>query len=377
MAKVLHFVSNAEHCYFLYPLIDYHDRSRFEVVYGTLSPAGVMHRELEARGVRCFALGCTRRRQFPLAALRLARIIRREKINIIHGHLFEANLVGMLASRLAMTSRGVFTGQHSHECALQREVNRKRYPLWLDSVSSRWLSHRAVAHSDKVWDVLVRREKVPPGKVVLIPNGFDLARFRPSHAARQRIRAELGLRPEDVVVASVGRLYWVKNHKMLIEVFANLAGRWPALRLVIAGEGNEEEALRRQVSERSLEGRVILTGNRPDIPDFLSAVDVYAHPSHAEAFCLAIAEAVAMGRPVVTTDVGGAADVVEDGVNGYVVPPGDAARFQEALTRLLQSPDGWRAMGDAGRRRIESYAIERVIRKYESLYESLLNMRRD
>jgi hypothetical protein len=174
MPKILHFVTTGAHNYFLYPLIDYRDKGRYEIVVGTLFARGAMHDDLEARGLRTFALDCTKWSQYLPAALRLAWLIRREKIDIVQTHLFDACCVGLLASRLSGRSVGLFTGHHPHESLLQYRVNGKWLALFVDMVNCRWLAHRAVALSEHLRDVLVNWARVPERKVVVLPNGFRL-----------------------------------------------------------------------------------------------------------------------------------------------------------------------------------------------------------
>jgi glycosyltransferase involved in cell wall biosynthesis len=237
--------------------------------------------------------------------------------------------------------------------------------MWADRLATRFLAHRVLAPSPYMKEALVRDEQVPEEKIAVIPYGLDLSLLRPSPGARDRIRRELGVEGR-ILLGAVGRLHWVKNYPALLQAFAAIAGERADLSLVVAGEGPERGRLAETTSALSIGNRVQFLGFRRDVIDLLSSLDLLVHASLVECSVQVVAEAFALRRPVVSTDVGGAAELVENGINGYLVPPGDADALGRALRTMLARRSDWTAMGEAGRARVEKNSAERVLPLYEA-----------
>src|SRR5207248_3024805 len=140
------------------------------------APAGPLQEQMRACRLRSFALNCASRAHYPRAIIQLAAWLRRERVDIVQTHLFEASLVGLAAARLAGTPLAILTGHHSHEIPLHR----RRLLLGVDRLASRWLAHYIMAPSVDMKEIFIRDEGVPAEKIVVLPYGFDLARWRPS-----------------------------------------------------------------------------------------------------------------------------------------------------------------------------------------------------
>jgi glycosyltransferase involved in cell wall biosynthesis len=187
------------------------------------------------------------------------------------------------------------------------------------------------------------------------------------------VRANLGL-PEDAPV--VGTVANLKSHKrldILIRAVSILSRTLPGIRLVIVGTGPKEADLRRLTRNLGLDGTVLFAGFRDDAPRVAATFDVFALSSEHEGLSIALIEALATGRPAVVTGVGGLPEVLSDGKEGYVVPPGDAATMAERLGRLLLDPSLRERMGTAGRRRAVAFDIRRAVRRVEEVYTELLS----
>jgi glycosyltransferase involved in cell wall biosynthesis len=220
-----------------------------------------------------------------------------------------------------------------------------------------------VAVSDTVARRLRGDLRLPARSVTVIPNGI-----RPSPAAPSTLRAELRLAPDQRIALAVGNLYPVKGHEYLITA---LAGREPGLanvHAVIAGRGHAHDALVRHAEALGVASRVHLLGYRGDIPNLLGGADVFVLPSLAEGMPLALLEAMFAGRPVVATDVGEVAAVLE-GRAGMVVPPANPVALGAAIARVLNDAAGARRMGDRARVRAWSeYHLDRTVERYAALY---------
>ncbi|GAA2784199.1 glycosyltransferase [Kitasatospora sp. CM 4170] len=260
-----------------------------------LTNPGAVAAALSAEGVTVHHLAMRGNRD--LGALpRLVRLIRAGRYDLVHTHLYRAQLYGRLAARLAGV-RAVVSTEHSlHAGVIEgRPVTRGVKGLYL--LAER-LGTTTVAVSRQVAQTL-HAWGVPQARIELIPNGIDAARYhRPDAdraADRARLRTELGLPPESWVVGGVGRLVPGKRFHVLVEAVAELDD---GARLVLVGEGPERAALERRAAELGLGERLVLTGERDDVPELLAALDVLAAPSTAETFGLGVLEGLAAGLPV-------------------------------------------------------------------------------
>jgi len=211
-------------------------------------------------------------------------------------------------------------------------------------------------------------------KLETVYNGIDLNKFR-VHPGSAGIRRELGVAAGAPLVGTVGRLDWYKAHQHFIQAAKLVKEAMPGARFLIAGEGAERAKLEAQVKELGLEEDVIFAGQRRDIPDILAGLDVFALSSVSEGFGRGIVEAMACGKPVVATMVGGIPEVVEDGLTGKLVPAGDPAALAGAITGFLKDKELAAAMGAAGRKRAERFSIGRNVEKTQDIYESALSGR--
>ena len=233
------------------------------------------------------------------------------------------------------------------------------------------LVDRIIVVSDNSRECYLRSYRPASGKVVTIHNGIDLAPFDDPRP-RDETRAELGLSESDVVAIVVGRLTAGKGHETLLDAAPGSLGRAPDLRFVLVGNGPLEDEIRAAVKERGLEERVLFTGFRSDVPDILSAADMFVLPSHGESFPLTVLEAMAARLPVVATDVGGVAEAVDHENTGIVVPAAAPGPLADALTRLGADGELRYEMGMKGRERVEQRFDERrAIAAVQDLYASL------
>jgi glycosyltransferase involved in cell wall biosynthesis len=213
-----------------------------------------------------------------------------------------------------------------------------------------------------------------PARVVLIEHGVDLSRFDPRKTDGAAVRAELGLE-DKLVIGAISKHFWVKNLDALVDAFHSIAAAREDVHLVVLGIG-EAGPLRQRVESLGLSPRVSVLPPRRDVPDVLAAFDLFVHPALAESFGLAIVEAMAMARPVVTTRVGIAADVVTDGVSGIEIPGTDRNAIHAALERALRFHAAWPKLGAEARRRALAFTPQRWVKAHERLYEDGLLRRR-
>jgi len=210
------------------------------------------------------------------------------------------------------------------------------------------------------------------GKVRLVPNGIDLARFTP-RAPSPSLRAGLGVPPSSPVVLSIGRFVAEKGHRHLLEAAARIERTRAGVHWALVGAGELEEPLRRQARGLGLESQVHFIGWRDDVPDVLAVGDVFVLPSENEGFGRVVVEAMAMARAVVATAVGGVPEIVRDGETGILVPPAAPAALADAVRSLLDDPARAARLGAAGRARAESrFSLTAHVDAVERVYAEVL-----
>jgi glycosyltransferase involved in cell wall biosynthesis len=299
----------------------------------------------------------------PALLVALARHIRRAGVDLVHAHEFTMNVYGGVAAALArVPAIGTVHGRGYYSTA-GRRIAALKFAARLGTV--------LVAVSSDIKRFL--ETELGLEGVRLIPNGIDVD--RPASGDRARGRAALALPPAVPVIGAVGNLYPIKGHRTLIQALSSLS---VPVHVVIAGRGEEEAALRRDAAALGLADRVHLLGFRDDVPDLLAAFDIYALPSFSEGQSLALIEAMAAGRPIVATAVGGNPELLGAGEPaGLLVPPGDPAALAEALARLLARPAEAERLGAAARARARAeFSLAVMLGRYRALYAERLQGRR-
>jgi glycosyltransferase involved in cell wall biosynthesis len=236
---------------------------------------------------------------------------------------------------------------------------------------------RHIAISGEIRDELLKLG-VPNERITMIPNGIDLTRFRPVPEDQKRqLRVRLGLPVHRVVLVFVGRLAEGKGVLTLLRIWSELIRERPSLHLVMIGRGSDsfddcETEVRAFVDAHALGACTTLPGAVDNVQAYLQAADLFVFPSEYEGFGLALVEAMACGLPVVSTEVGVAADAIGDGIAGRLVPAKAPEQFRQALEWMIDRPERWAAMGQAGRQRVAvRYGMDAVADRYVALLRSL------
>ena len=342
-------------------------RGHFEPRVAVLGGGGAWAEMLRGEGIAVTELGIAgplRRPRALARLLRLAALVRREGIAIVHTFLFDADVYGMLACRLGfpravITTRRAIKAHRPHHLRAYRLTDR--------------FVQRIVANSKAVERFTVEVERAPAAKVMTIPNGVDVEAFAAGSAARGR--GVLGLGDDARVVLAVGTLKPVKGQDLLLEAMRGHLERRPELRLVLAGTVSAHfgQGLREQVVQAGLEQRVLFPGSVEAVPDLLAAADLFVLPSRSEGMSNALLEAMAAGRAIVATDVGGARECLADGECGIIVEPDNPSALAAAIGRVLDDPERAAAMARAAARRAaDEYALDRMVARTEDLYRELV-----
>ena len=234
----------------------------------------------------------------------------------------------------------------------------------------------AIAPSEFSRRAWLRRTRVRPRRIRVIYNGVDAAAFQPAREPEE-VRRELGIPAGAHVIGVTARLHPVKGHAHLLRALPRVVRAVPEAHLLLVGDGPERARLERMAAGEGLRDRVHFAGHRSDVADLTQLYDVNVLPSQSESLPYTLIEAMLLGKPAVASRCGGIPELVEDGVNGTLVPPGDEAALAAAITDLLTDPAKAGAYGRAGRRRAEErFTKERMVSETFALYQELLDGRR-
>jgi len=296
-------------------------------------------------------------------AFELAKIAHEKKTAVIHTHNEKAQFYGALAGFLARVP--VVHTKHGKNSTDWRSVVR-------NNLAARFCK-KVVAVSHDAAVQCVEDEKIPAGKVMTILNGVDLSRFSRviDHA---KARCQLGIDPNIPVVGIVARLALIKDHANLLTACRLVKDANHSFNLLIVGDGPLRSEMEQLTALLGLEGCVIFTGSRSDIPELMQAMDVFVLSSRSEGVSLTLIEAMACELPIVATAVGGNPEVVKEGVTGFLVPSQNPEALAEKIIQLLVDPVLRLQFGKAGHRRAETeFSLSRAADQYVSLYHSILH----
>jgi len=305
----------------------------------------------------------------PHSLLQMARIageLRRRRVRIVHSYLFPANWFGTLTARLARIPVAVVSKR-------SMDVYPRARDRWACRLVNR-LADRVTAVAGAVRDHVHAAEGCPLEKIVVIPNGIEVP-VDPTPAPADAASA-LGVGRDDKVMGTITRLVWKRGHEELLQAAAIVRRAEPSAKLVVVGDGPLRSTLEDRARALGLDGGVRFLGAVPGAARLLPRVDVFVLSSVLEGMSNALLEAMASGRPVVATRVGGNPELIVDGETGLLVPPKDAEALAQAVIRLLRDPALARRFGEAARRRVESeFSLSTMVGRMEQLYEDLLASR--
>jgi L-malate glycosyltransferase len=340
------------------------DRRRFDARVFTLRPGGEVEQELRAAGVSVSSLDVPGRLTAPAtvrALLRTARLLRAERIDVVHGYQWRPALIGTLTGRLAgvpllLASKRSLTGADRDASRAWRRIARH-----VDTVLVNADALRVEGEHDGMrcrWS--------------LLQNGIDLDAFR-LDGTTGAAKTAFGLDPERPVVGTVGRLEQRKGQDVLLAAIERLKGRRPAPQLVVVGDGPTAGDLRKRADALGVTKLVRFTGTLDDVRPALAAMDVFTLPSREEGMSNALMEAMAAAKPIVATDVGGTGEVLDRGRLGVLVPSDDALALADAVAALLDDSARAGALGAAARDHVRArWDARAMVGELEAFYDRRL-----
>ena len=339
------------------------DQERFQVQAATLGPPGCVGEELSQAGHPVLSLDLDlKRTPFFRKVARVRDLLRDVKPDILHTHLYHPNLYGRLAS-LGMGLRGVVASVHNSYTRVK--LHRCLWNFLLSGVTD-----QVLVSSPRVWQDVRTWDRVPAGKIMVFPYGIRLDDLEES-LDPALLKAELGV--AGFVLGMVGRLEEQKGHRLLMAALPEVSRAIPNLTVLLVGEGREMEALRRQVEGLGVSSLVHFLGTRRDLPRLFRAMDLFIQPSLWEGLPLTLLMAMGAGLAVVGTQVSGVTEVIADGANGRLVPPGDSQALAHAILELYRQPGVRSRMGEAARQTVAgNYSQQAMLRRLEEVYLKIM-----
>lgn len=300
---------------------------------------------------------------------------RRNKFDIVHTHTSKAGILGRYAAVLAGVKKIIHT---QHGTIYQPQGNipgvpdrglKKRFFLVAERLAGFRTKYLTVLSRNE-YDISVRLKLCSSNKVIIIPNGIDTEKFNSTPMEKIDSRKLLGIGENECFILSIGRMTAEKGHHVLVDAFRKLI---PSIKfnvkLGIVGEGSSKNEIQNENEDLVESGKLVLYGKDMDIRKYLSAANIFVLPSLYEGFGIAILEAMAIGLPIIASNVGGIPDLVENNVNGYLVEPGNSINLCECIKKLAVSSDIRNRMGHENIIKAGLFTLGKMQKKFYELYD--------
>lgn len=320
----------------------------------------------ETPGVSYINLHCAHKLHYPLAVRRLARFLEREKVDILHTHLYFSGLIGVLSKRLRPKTQVAIMRHHT---SVVRLLGSR-----LHVAADKWMAEKAdhvTTVSRSAVEYMRDVDRIGRDKIDIVYTGFDFEKLAPNVADRLRVRHEFGFDRDDLVIGYAANFVNGKGHIQLVNAFQKIAAELPHARLFLPGRGmlpNVQEA-----AQNLPEGKLVFAGWRDDISACLNAMDLFVQPSLSEAFSQVLVEAMGVGLPVIATRVGGADEVIVNGENGVLIASNDPDAIYRGALRMYNDAAKRDAIARNGMLSVrERFTVPMMIDRLMDLYESWL-----
>ncbi len=367
MIRLLQFADVINRYDFIDTIVQYADSERFEMSVCRKTEKSNIAEPRFPDGTRHVIIEWNGQKQIPAAARRLSRLLGEWEIDIVHAHHFEPALIAWLATRLNKRTKFVF-GRHYSDLIQNLSGLKRRYFLAAEQMMNK-AAERIIVPSTMIAGILTEDQKIEDSKIDIVPYGFAAEKYE--NVTEGQIAAaeeEFGLRGK-FVVATVGKLTAGKGVRYLADAAVKLSKRIDDLLVLFIGEGEERGYIESVIERHGLHEKVKIAGWRKDAMAVLAGAHVVVQPTLSEAFSQVMGEAMWMGKPLVMTEVSGATDIIETGVNGILIPKASAEAIESSVLILFED-EGLRVrIGNKGREFVANeLAIDKVIRLYEKSY---------
>lgn len=370
--KVLHVLEVEKEAFYFTNLADYTDRGEVEYVFVNFADECDFSQSIKNRGLNIYSIGSFSKTKALKFYKQLSEIFTIEKPDIIHTHLFNPTTVGLFAAK-RQNLMTVLTRHHSDASHVIPSKLKREFYIRLEKQNNRRADH-IIAPSRMVRECVVDWEGTPSEKVSIIPYPQTSERF---DAVTQEVidwkRVELGMNKQLSFVC-VSRLFHRKGHQYLFEALAPLLRNGLDAKLYLVGSGDHKNTLEDLAAKLGITHNVEFLGWRDDGLQIIAAADIVVHPSLEDALSQSLIESLMLGKPIVATDISGAADTLGDGNYGKLVPPADARSFQNALEEIIKNFDIAAENAKKGREYLLDYmSAQRVADEYLKVYKRVLS----
>ena len=325
-------------------------------------PGSMLEEKASSKGIEVRV--CRMKKHYDLAAVRyILGLIRKEAVDVVSTHSGRDSFLAGIAGRLSRRRPVIVRTRH----IAMPITSRITYSL---------LPHRVVTTSDYIRQYLIE-EGVRREKVVTIHTGIDLRKFDPGTTCGS-LREEIGVPSEVPLIGTVAILRFKKGYQILLDAVPAVLNEIPDAKFVFVGDGPQRRNITNKIEALGLSRSVLMLGMRWDIPNVLKSIDLFVLPTLQEAHGGVFVEAMAMGKPVIGTNVGGVGEVIKDGLNGYLVRPNDPSSLAGAIVTMIRDKERAGSMGLEGRKMAEeNFAVEKMCKSMFELYADLLKEREE
>ncbi|MGA1864194.1 MAG: glycosyltransferase [bacterium] len=351
----------------------------FKIEICSIKRPGYMARDMMRQGFKVASLdlpsGITWNYPFLFLTgiMRLKKLLKEVNPDIIHSFLFQSNLMTAMSRSFIDGEKASIRYISSVRCT---EANKSQWRIILD----RWALGRSdlvLTVSEAVRNKYLKREKIQQNRIRVLYHGVE-QRFMEEQKKISEFRFKLGIGEKDEMIGTVARLHKDKDIKILIRAFALALKSRPEIRLLIIGDGPEKNKLKEIALTLGIMDRIIFTGFRPDVLPLIGLLDIFCLTSKEEGFPQSLIEAMALEKPVVVSRVGGVMELIEDGISGILIPPGNPETIGDSILYLLQNPQKARKMGKAAKERVKhGFLLDHTLDKMEVIYGEVLNKVRE
>lgn len=338
-------------------------KGRFDVTLCVLRQESNLVKRFASTGIRIHQLG--RGKFDPLTLVYIIKLIKQENIALIHSHGYGASNFGRLAGVISRIPIIV----HAHD----EDTNYPWYQALADLLLNRY-SDKVIAISNAVKESCITKRKMYNNLIILLHNGIPLEKFRmPFCEEITRQKRIFGLPSDSYIVGCVAKLRKEKGIEYLLKAVPMVLEAFPSTVFLIVGGGPLRKELEKLSAQLAIDKKVVFLGYREDIAEVLSVFDVKVQPSLTEGFGLAVAEAMAMGKPIVASNVGGIREILKDEDTACLVPPGNPEALADKIIYLLRNPKTAGEMGIRAKEESKKYDIDLHVNRLEAEYLKLIS----
>jgi len=339
------------------------NKEKYDITVCPMFKENALLNDFQRTGVKVRCLNMYNKRDIR-GLFKLYQFFKSHKIDIVHTHLLEADTFGRFAAIWAKVPIIITTTHSVDSWKLNNRRFRTKFRLFLNRIADKH-SNAIITVSDYIKNYLIEHEKTDPKKIHVIKNGIEIQKNKKPSIDKHK--------QETIVLGCVGRLFEEKGFGYLLRAFKKAQNQHPNLKLLIAGDGPLRAELEKLAYELGVSSDTEFMGVLDDIPTFLNKLDIFVLSSIQEGIPLGLLEAMAAGKPIVATKVGGIPEVVDNGSDGILVAAANVAELNEAIVSLIQDERKRKEMGRNARRKVvDFFNLDKAVRQLEDLYEKLL-----